>query len=143
MRTDLPPEIQERFFDFHWDRRRLWDEADRVASVELRLEELNDSLELPIWQRHAGQVIYDLSPAEFLREPDRFPAHRDRAASVDLEFPLLMMQNARGQWVVMDGYHRLVRLHWTRAEKVAVKKLSRAVIPRIRIDHRPTEQVPE
>lgn len=31
-RVDLPLTVQQQFFDFHWDRQRLWEEAGRVTA---------------------------------------------------------------------------------------------------------------
>src|SRR5262245_52784189 len=107
-RIDLPPAIQEVFFDFHWDRQRLWEEASRVQADFLPLSDLLWNLDLPIWPRFEGQKIYDLAPSEFLVEPRRFPGHMERVLKSDPCYPLILMPNRSDRWVVIDGYHRLV-----------------------------------
>jgi hypothetical protein len=133
-RTDLPPSVQELFFDFHWDRQRLWEEANRVQADFLPLTDLLSNLDLPIWPRFDGQKIYDLAPSEFLRDPKLFPTHMERVIKSDPSFPLILMPNRSERWVVIDGYHRLVKCQIERIQKVMVKRLERSVIPKIRVE---------
>jgi hypothetical protein len=133
-RVDLPPTVQKLFFDFHWDRQRLWEEAGRVTSDFLPLSDLLWSLDLPIWPRFEGQKVYDLAPSEFLREPKLFPTHMERVLKSDPSFPVILMPNLSERWVVIDGYHRLVKCRLEAISRVQVKRLDRSVIPRIRVE---------
>jgi hypothetical protein len=132
-RIDLPPTVQQAFFDFHWDRQRLWQEAERVQADYVPLKELASNLDLPIWPRFDGQKIYDLAPSEFMREPKRFPTHMERVLKSDPTFPVILMPNVSSKLVVIDGYHRLVKCSIENIQKVLVKRLDRSVIPRIRV----------
>jgi len=133
-RVDLPPSVQKQFFDFHWDRQLLWEQAGRVMADQLPLSDLLWTLELPIWPRFEGQKVHDLAPSEFLREPKRFPTHMERVLKSDPTFPLILMPNLDSRWVVIDGYHRLVKCMMERVPRVSVKKLDRSVIPKIRVE---------
>jgi hypothetical protein len=134
LRVDLPPGVQELFFDFHWDRQRLWEEAGRVTADFLPLSDLLWNLDLPIWPRFDGQKVFDLAPAEFLLEPKLFPAHMERVLKSDPSYPLILMPNRGDRWVVIDGYHRLVKCQLEKMPRVMIKRLERSVIPRIRVE---------
>ncbi len=133
-RVDLPLNVQQQFFDFHWDRQRLWEEAGRVTADFMPLSDLLSNLDLPIWPRFEGQKVYDLAPSEFLREPKLFPGHMERVLKSDPSFPLILMKNLQSNWVVIDGYHRLVKCRIESISRVMVKKLDRSVIPKIRVE---------
>ena len=129
-RTDLPPHIQQVFFDFHWVREKLW--AIRLPTESARVADMDWLLDLPIWQRTPTQIIFDLTPREVLREPKRFPDHWGRIESAEFSFPLLLMPNLSGRWVIMDGYHRLARASILGMESLEVMRLPRSLIPVIR-----------
>ena len=128
-RTDLPKEIQEAFFDFHWVKERLW----RIeAPVEQALfADLEWLLNLPIWARSGEQKLFDLRPMEVLSTPAQFPDHAKRIEEADLSFPLILMLNLRNEWVVMDGYHRLAKARLLKIRILQIRKLPRSVIPLI------------
>src|SRR5688572_19199317 len=122
-RRDLPESVQELFFDFHWDRERLWHEAEAFALESVTVDSLRANLELPIWPRHPSQPIFDLRPAEFLADPERFPSHLEQMRRADLRFPLLLMRNSRESWVLLDGYHRLARRILEGESRVDIRRL--------------------
>ena len=133
-RVDLPPNVQEHFFDFHWDRQRLWEQAGLVPTDILPLSDLLWNLDLPIWPRFEGQKIYDLAPSEFLREPKKYPIHMERVLKSDPAYPVILMPNRGNRLVVIDGYHRLVKCRLERILKIQVKRLDRGVIPKIQVE---------
>ena len=128
-RTDLPLEIQELFFDFHWDAPRLY---ALQAEVEMeQVQRLTAAMDLPIWQRRPDQVVFDLRPREVLDEPTAHPDHDRRIEQADLNYPLLMMKNRRGDWTIMDGYHRLAQCIRKDIKTVNVIRLPRTAIQQI------------
>lgn len=128
-RTDLPPEVQRRFFDFHWDRERLWKQEAPVE--EIPVEPLLWLLDLPVWQRSPEQKVFDLSPGEVMRELERFPDHAGRIRAADLRCPILLMKNLHDEWAILDGYHRFAKAVLGRLPSLPGKRLGREVIPLI------------
>src|SRR4051812_19692426 len=121
-RFDLPPDVQERFFDFHWDHQKLLNVEAPTESVPV--VGLLWLLDLPIWQRTPEQKIFDLSPAEVLTDPARFSDRMKRIQGADLQFPLILMKNLRDEWVIMDGYHRLAKAKLSDLPAILCRKLS-------------------
>jgi ribosomal protein S18 acetylase RimI-like enzyme len=83
---------------------RLW--ALDLPAETVSVAELAWLLDLPLWQLDGRR--FQVSPNQVLRERDRFPAHVERAMASDLSFPIVLTEH-RGRWVVLDGYHRLLK----------------------------------
>jgi hypothetical protein len=131
MRVDLPPSVQDTFFDFHWDQVKLWAVPGLVRSVSL--VELAHCLDLPIWRRYNDQKLFDLAPSEVLRNLSAFPAHQARIVNADFRRPIIVMPNLHGQPTIMDGFHRFARACLDGAPSIHARFLSREVIPEISV----------
>lgn len=130
MRKDwdkLPQEIQENGFDFHWDNQKVW--SLDIPTEEMSVSELEWMLEFPFWWR--DREWNTVAPKEVMSNLDRHPEHRDRIAAADSSFPLDIMQNHKGKWLILDGLHRFVQVVLAGGKTVSVRKISREMIPRI------------
>jgi hypothetical protein len=106
------------FFSHRWENSRIWALPTPVTVVPM--EDLVWHLELPVWTTVPGEPRFDLAPLAVLDDPEAYPKRWDGIQSVDLSFPLEMFQNG-GQWVIVDGYHRLAWLSVEGATEVGVR----------------------
>jgi hypothetical protein len=87
-------------------------------------------LDLPIWASAPPEKLYDLSPRTVLEGLDAYPKHRQRIEAADLSFPIHVM-HWRGRYVIMDGFHRLLKAKLQKLTEVAVFEVPQALIPEI------------
>lgn len=114
----LPPALQGIFFSHRWENSRIW--ALSTLTTTVPMKDLMWHLELPVWTTVPGEPLFDLAPAQVLRDPDARPERWDRIRSVDTSYPLEMFKNGE-RWVIVDGYHRLARLRVEGASEVKVR----------------------
>lgn len=103
----LPEPLKGVFFDFLWDTRKVW--LLPTEPVVVGFDQLAWLLDLPVWTTVPGEARFDLAPRTVLEQPRNFPVRWRRILAVDLIYPLEMFRSDRGQWVILDGYHRLAR----------------------------------
>jgi hypothetical protein len=115
----LPSHLQGVFFEFIWDTQKVWQLPTAPSLVPL--SELAWLLDLTVWTTVPREPRFDLAPSTVLAHPERFSARWQRIQSVDLSFALEMFRNANGQWVILDGYHRLAKHHLSRSINVPVR----------------------
>lgn len=114
----VPPEIAVVGFDFDWDNKKLW--SINLPTEEMLVAELTWHFELPFWRDNNG-TWFVVRPVDVLRDPDKYPEHRDRIAACDLSFPMHIMHH-KERWVFLDGMHRLAKAVQQGMTKVRVKK---------------------
>ncbi len=75
-------------------------------------------LALPVWPGRKGP--YTLTPLEVLADPKLHAAEFVRLARAETDYPIdITFHN--GRWVVLDGLHRLAKLHREGAKTVRVR----------------------
>ena len=117
---ELPEQLRGVFFDFIWDTRKSWLLPTEASVVPF--DQLTWLLDLPVWTTVPGEPRFDLAPYTVLEQPERFPQRWQRILAVDSSYPLEMFRNDRGQWVILDGYHRLAR-HQVEAVRYVMVRL--------------------
>lgn len=122
--NELPKEIQEQGFDFHWDKNKLW--ALDIPIEDMDVSFLEWQLDLPFWA-HDGKK-YNLHPRYVLKKIDSYPDHKDRILNADIQYPIDIMENQNGNLEILDGVHRLVRLMLEGNTKIKVRKIPRKFI---------------
>lgn len=127
MTNQLPDIIKENGFDFRWDIEKVW--ALDIPIENIPVSELNWILDLPFWSD--GNQPYNLTAREVISNPDKYPEHLERLQNCDTTYPIDIMKNLQGKWLILDGLHRLVRLVMEANKSVKVRKLSRELIPNI------------
>lgn len=120
--NEFPTALTPWLLPVSWSRDRLWRIGGEVKSVPL--EELRWLYDLPLWRGTDGRW-FQVTPAEFLRHPERYPEHRARVATVDLSFPAHAIWR-RGRWLLLDGVHRLVAADLAGAPALNVHEVTAA-----------------
>ena len=125
----MPGDLQVRFFDFHWSNEKVW--ALDFPTTRVSVRSLLWLLDLPVWASAPPERIFDLAPREVVCNLAQYRSHAARIANADISHPLDLMQNLLGEWVILDGYHRLAKLYLAGEQVVSARRLPRTVIPAI------------
>ena len=128
MEKILPDIIKQNCFDFWWDNQKVY--QLNVPIEEIPVTELDWIFDLPFWSNEG--VNYILTPREFINNPTKYPTHKTRIEICDTAYPIDIMLNPNGKWLILDGLHRLVKMVIEGKKSVKVRKLSRELIPLIR-----------
>lgn len=117
----VDPRHEEHAFDlpFWRDNEKLW--ALKVSVEDMDIDELLWILDVPFWEDEEGNIV--LTPSEVLQNLDRYPDHRDRIRNSDASYPLDIMKNKKGEWLTLDGLHRLVKMIVAGEKTVRVRKI--------------------
>lgn len=127
MRSKLPEIIRTQGFDFSWDNRKVWDLELPVE--EIPVSELEWILDLPFW--NTPNHYYNLTARAVLSHPELYPEHTSRIAAADSSYPIDIMLNSHGKWLILDGLHRLLKLISEDKQTVRVRKVNRELISQI------------
>ena len=103
--SKFPAELNS-YFSLRWDKQQIW-ELDLPAR-KIRVNELLWLLELPFWSTRPPAPLFDLKPADVLRNPDVHPSHWQRSLAADLTYPIATAV-VGNHIVILDGMHRLVQ----------------------------------
>lgn len=128
MKKDIyvDPKHTEHSFDlpFWRDNQKLWN-LD-VPVEDMNVDKLLWILDVPFWEDEEGNIV--ITPNEVINNLDNYPKHRDRIQSADTSHPLDIMKNKNGQWLTLDGLHRLVKLILDNESTVKVRKIPPEII---------------
>jgi hypothetical protein len=122
----LPEVIQKYGFDFHLDNNKVW-KLD-IPVEEINISELEWIFDHPFW---TDKTRCDLCPRKVIENINLYPEHKKRILNADISHPVDIMKNQLGNWLILDGLHRLVRLFMEGNKKVKVRKISREFIYKI------------
>lgn len=128
----VPQIIKKVGFDFHWDERKVW--KLKVPAEEMPISKLEWHFKIPFW-RLPDNTPYSLKPIDVINHPEKFEKEYKRTLQADLKHPIDIMWN-KGQWLLLDGLHRVVKAKILGMETVRVRKISRSYIPKIEPDKR-------
>lgn len=117
MAKEIPKMHRELGFDFWWDRRKLW--AIDLPIVEMPVKDLAWHLTHPFWSE-AGEPLA-VSPLDVAESPDEHQEQFQRTMSADLAYPINVIY-LKGRWLIMDGYHRLLKAHILGQESILAKQ---------------------
>ncbi|MGZ3696003.1 MAG: hypothetical protein ACXWQO_18190 [Bdellovibrionota bacterium] len=106
-RANLPEILSPIYFDFHWTQKKLW--ALALPKIRMQISELEWAFAYPILASEPPEKIYNLTPNSLLLQTEKYPDHVKRMAKADTSFPIHVML-WRDRWLVMDGFHRLLKL---------------------------------
>ena len=117
----VDPRHEEHSFDlpFWRDNEKLW--ALEVPTEEISIHEFLWVLDIPFWEDEQGNIV--VTPREVMDNLDQYPEHRDKIKNCDTSFPIDIMKNKNGQWLTLDGLHRLVKLIMEGKTTVDVRKI--------------------
>lgn len=128
----VPPALTDHLLPFNWDVRKVWGLVAPVS--EIAISEFSYLLELPLWSSVSNQgMLFDISPAEVIRNPLASPYQTQRLADADTRFPIdVLLLNDR-RWV-LDGVHRIAKLSALNAPRLHVRIHTASIIARISVN---------
>ncbi|MBU1349139.1 hypothetical protein KJ781_03675 [Patescibacteria group bacterium] len=117
----VDPRHVEHSFDlpFWRDDRKLW--ALKIPAEDMDIDDLRWILDVPFWEDTEGNIV--ITPSDVIRDMDRFPDHRDRILRCDTSHPIDIMKNRKGEWLTLDGLHRLVKQILEGKKTIRVRKI--------------------
>ncbi len=121
--------IDQAWFDFEWDFRKIWDMD--LEPEPMPIKEVEWHLDLPLWE-HKGQEN-NISPREVMQNPTRNRRHYLKIMEAELEFPVEVMW-WNGRWMMLDGVHRLAKAVQLGHDTLMVHKVPHERIPEIQVD---------
>lgn len=127
--SPMPAVLRRVYFDFDWDRRRVWAVDTRPRVVERKL--LDWHLDLPFWSTRPPEARFDVVPRDVIRHPSEHPVHTRRMREADLHYPIDVMEHG-GRLCILDGIHRLARTALEGRRRVWVHRIPRSMIKHIR-----------
>lgn len=104
---------------FWRNNKKLW--ALEVPVETMNIAELRWMLTIPFWEDARGNIV--ITPQEVIEHPDQYPKHWDKIKHSDTTYPLDIMCNKKGEWLTLDGLHRLVKLIVEGKTTVRVRKI--------------------
>jgi hypothetical protein len=121
-----PVEIDIGFrLNFH----KLW--ALDVAVEEVETSELENNLDIPYLEKE-GTDDWNLSIRELLSNQEKEITHATKMNKVDMSYPI-DIYFFRGQWIIIDGVHRLARTINEGISTVMVRKIPRNLLITVKI----------
>jgi hypothetical protein len=126
----IPAPLRGWLLEVAWDDRRLGTLDAPV--IDLAVASLRWQLDLP-WWRLGEDGWFQVSPAMYLADPDCYPEHERRVAGVDPDDPIHVVRR-RGRWLILDGFHRLVRAHVEGRASIRAHWLSPADVHSVLVD---------
>lgn len=116
-------------FDFSWDEKKIWALNEPVTSMSVK--DLEWHFDIPFWNENGE--IYNLSPRDVMDYPELHEVEWQRVQKADTSHPLDVIEN-KGRWMLLDGLHRLVKLHLEGKKNVLVRIIPHSRIPEIASD---------
>jgi len=121
--------LTDYILPFDWDVRRVW-ELEREVTVRL-VSDFARLLDLPLWSSVPDQgMLFDISPREVIDHPQRSPHQHERILKADTDFPIDLLFYQKREWI-LDGVHRLAKLHMMGVDSVRTRLHPEEIIPRI------------
>lgn len=123
-----PKSIQEVDIPFKKDDSKI--QALDLPVEEMQIYELLWHFDYPFWEKE-GTNEWNLTPWELINNPEKEPTHYKRVQSVDMSYPLQIMQYNR-RWLLLDGLHRLVKAYLEKMDTVKIRKIPLSTISAIK-----------
>jgi hypothetical protein len=115
----MPPRVRAAFPRFQWSEPALW--RLQLPVEEMPVEAFDWLLDLPLWRWRGRR--FQVSLREVLADPARYREHWEKAERADTAYPVHVACH-RGRWVILDGYHRLLKTLARGGRTVRVVKVS-------------------
>ena len=122
----LPDYIQEYAFDFSWDNTLLW-QLD-ITTQTMGIDQL--AWHFDVRWLHTKNGRFDITPKQIMDNPDLYNEQYGRTMQSDLSYPIDIMFN-KGNWLILDGLHRLMKSAILGKQQVNVRKIPRSAVPLI------------
>ncbi|MCG6949060.1 MAG: hypothetical protein LJE93_09145 [Acidobacteria bacterium] len=120
MRKHVPPYMRGLLLPFNWDVRRVWELGAPRGTIPIGALEF--LLTNPFWSRNPDRFVdFDLRPTDVVWGCFESRYHRERIRKADTSFPLDFIEDDGTLWIV-DGIHRLAKLHERGVPEVWIRK---------------------
>ena len=94
----------------------------------MSISELEWHFDIPFLWHEGG--VYNLTPRKVIEEKEKYAEEYQRTLRADLSHPIDIMKN-KGQWLILDGLHRLMKAALRGMKRVDVRKIPRSEVPKI------------
>lgn len=113
-------------FGLKVDEEKLWKEILPVE--EIPISDLKNNLDIPFLEQE-GTDDWNLTPRMLLENFDKEKTHAAIVEGVNLEYPIELYFH-HGQWIILDGVHRYVKVLRMGLNKIKVRRISQEVAHR-------------
>jgi hypothetical protein len=117
--------------DFWCDQGRLYEAVRHLEIEDLWVYELEWALKLRLWDGVSGP--FSLAPNEVMETPRLYPERWRTTLGVDLRHPIVLAEKGN-RWVLLDGYHRLLKATVQRTPSISVVRLRRSEVSSILVE---------
>lgn len=102
-----PKEIQEVYFGFDWDSKKIW--ALDLPIEDIDISELEWHFYLPFWELE-NTFAYNCTPMDVINNLKGTSLHRERIENANLSHPIdLYYIKDKAKYGILDGLHRVVK----------------------------------
>jgi len=105
----------------------LWDLVLPIEDVNI--SELSNNFDIP-YLEHEDTDDWNMSISDLVDNFDNEPFHASQAMKADLKYPIELYY-FRGNWIILDGVHRLTKAIKTGKTIIKVRRIPEKEIRRI------------
>jgi hypothetical protein len=124
-----PLDAQSITPQWKWSSEKMW--SLDIPTTVMNISDLTWQFAYPIWDRE-GTDDWNLTPMEYIANPEAEPSHHAKVQTADLHFPIHVLWY-NDQYRVLDGMHRLVKAYMRGDSTIQVKIIPQSFIPLIRM----------
>lgn len=111
------------------DHKKLW--ALDLPVEKIDIDELSNNFDIPYLEKE-GTDDWNLSINELLNNLDREISHKEKINDADIKYPIDIYKH-NGQWIILDGVHRLAKLSSEGYENIKVCRVRDNDIDKIKV----------
>lgn len=111
----------------NWEEEKLW--AVDLPVTTLGITDLEWHLDCPFWEHDNGER-YTVTPRDVLEKEEGTNKEQKAVEQADTTYPINAYFN-KDKYLILDGLHRLVKLHQAGAKKFAVRIIPEDKLPLI------------
>lgn len=119
-----PKEID---YNFKVNHQKLW--RLKLPVEEISIKELSFNLDIPYLEKE-GTDEWNLSINELIINLEKENSHAKKMSKADTKYPIDIYCH-RGNWIILDGVHRLAKLIYLGKKRVLVRRVPESAINKI------------
>jgi hypothetical protein len=127
----IPDSLLPAMLDCWWDEARLFQLVSELQVEDTWTYQLEWALDVRLWPSEAGP--FTVTPREVMTSPQLHPEHWRTTLGVELGHPVVLAQKG-SHWVVLDGYHRILKATVQRTPSIRIVRLHGAMLRSIMIE---------
>lgn len=114
----------------NWEEEKIW--ALDLPVTKINIKELEWHLDCPFWEHDNGER-YTVTPRDVLERVQGTGKEYEAVLKADTTYPIDIYFN-KDKWLILDGLHRLVKLHSAGATDISVRIITNDTLPLILSD---------